>query len=241
MNPRLSLQSPALLVILALGVIACASPGKNRDRPAVPAVFPEGAIWEYSSGNEKRYQKFFAGGGLLLIGSTISDNRWYQTDSAICFSVAGGYAIYQGEFVDPQTIRGTARDRMNHTWDFEMALSRDPVLAEQYAHRETWEAGSPFPPFTRALRGPHEIRIKNPNPFSLITAIRGAEGGIDFNVPARDFNSVFIPAGAYEIYFTFSGEPDVLYRGDDFFLSDYGFEIEIAPVTDGNYSIHKVR
>jgi hypothetical protein len=245
MKGKKKFKSLTALVAAAALVISCGSSGKTRRGPEIP--FPEGSFWKYTDPYETRYQKFFAGGGLLLIDDISNDNSWYQDGPTIYFSINSGYVEYEGEWADSQTIRGSARDLMGETWDFEMTLETDPVLLEEYSHYEIWESGSVFPPFDWPLRGANEIRIRNPNAFSLLIAIRGdsgsAEGGgVDFNVPPSSFNSVFIPDGSYSIYFVFSYQPEILYKGDGFYLSEYGFEIEIAQPADGsgNYGIHRV-
>ena len=230
------------LVAAAALVISCGSSGKARRGPDIP--FPEGSFWKYTDQYGSRYQKFFAGGGLLVIDDISNDNNWYQEGPTVYFSIDSGYVEYEGEWADSQTIRGSARDLMGETWDFEMTMETDPVLLGEYGHHETWESGSVFPPFTWPLRGANEIRIINPNAFSLSVAIRGdsggaEDGGVDFNVPPSAFNSVFIPDGGYSIYFVFSYQSEIVYKGDGFYLSEYGFEIEVYPAVDGNYGIRR--
>ncbi|MDR1252834.1 MAG: hypothetical protein LBK62_11830 [Treponema sp.] len=236
------ISAACLLIMAAVMLISCGT-SRSARREIIP--FPEGTIWKYTDQSGTRYQKFFAGGGLLVLGDIVgNDNQWYQENSTLYFSINSGYAEYMGEFVDSQTIRGSAHDLMGETWNFEMTRETDPALLARYTHQETWENGSIFPRFTWPLRGINEIRVRNPNAFSLWVAIRGdsggaEDGGVDFHVPPSSFNSVFIPDGGYRIYFVFSYEPRVLYRGDGFYLADYGFEIDVVPDDNGNYGIHR--
>jgi hypothetical protein len=60
-------------------------------------------------------------------------------------------------------------------------------------------------------------------------------------VPSNGIASVHVPDGSYDIYFIYSSEPDALFRGDSFTLSENGVEIQIVKVVDGNYAIRRVK
>lgn len=231
------------VIILAVAAAVSCQTNAEAKRRMVNAPPLKGTIWLFAAQHHMWYQKFFTGGALFLINETAVNNTWAQTDSQVRFSINGGEISCEGEFLDAKTIKGTAHTSSGETWEFGLTRSADPALAERYAHRETWESTSPFPAFTTPLRGRNEVRVKNPNTFSAFAGIRDAaagSSGIDFNVPASGYNSVFIPDGDYEIFFAFSYEPGTLYRGDDISLSDNGFEIEILRAADGNYGIRRV-
>ena len=224
--------------VAALMTLSCLT-GGSSPRPVYSAPL-DGTIWLYADGQHIRYQKFFAGGALFLIDENSVNNNWRQRDSKVTFSINNGQTVYEGEFLDANTIKGTARSDIGTTWEFGLTRSVDPARAARFAHRETWERASPFPQFTGPLIGRNEVRIRNPNAFDVIAAIRSGHHGIDLNVSALGYNTVFIPDDDYEIYFTFSGDPNSLYQGDDFTLAGYGFEIDIVPAADGNYGIRRV-
>jgi hypothetical protein len=116
-----------------------------------------------------------------------------------------------------------------------------PVALPQSRPQTENQQRAGLPKFTTELKGGNEVRIRNPNEFSVQAALRSAAQGKDFNVPAKGSNSVFVPDGAYEIYFVYSNEPGALYRGDSFVLRQNGVEIQIVQVVGGNYSIHRVK
>jgi hypothetical protein len=86
-----------------------------------------------------------------------------------------------------------------------------------------------------------EVRVKNPNEFKVRVGLRSDGRGQDFIVTANGTDSVHVPNGRYDIYFQYSTEPDSLYQGDSFTLSDNGVEIQIVKIVNGNYGIRKVK
>ncbi len=102
-------------------------------------------------------------------------------------------------------------------------------------------SSSILPPFKNVLIGSNEVRIKNPNNFSVTVGLRSGRNGRDFQVVANGIASVFVPNGAYEIFFVYSDRPDDLFKGDDFSLKDNGVEIQITQVVGGNYGIQRVK
>ena len=85
------------------------------------------------------------------------------------------------------------------------------------------------------------MRVRNPNDFEVTVGLRTEKSGKDFQVASNSIASVFIPDGAYEIYFVYSSKPDALFKGDDFSLSKNGIEIKIVKVVGGNYGIKQVK
>lgn len=114
-----------------------------------------------------------------------------------------------------------------------------------------WEASSTekmtpktdylLPPFKSALKGNNEVRIRNPNSFTVTVGLRSGNGGKDFEVAANGTASVFVSDGKFETYFVYSNKPDALFKGDDFSLNDNGVEIQIVKVVGGNYGIRRVK
>lgn len=91
------------------------------------------------------------------------------------------------------------------------------------------------------LRGVIEVRVRNPNEFSVKVGLRSGGKGKDFSVSANGVKSVRVPNGSYDVYFQYSTDPDGLYQGDSFTLQNNGVEIQIVKVVNGNYGIRKVR
>jgi hypothetical protein len=98
-----------------------------------------------------------------------------------------------------------------------------------------------FPPKSGDLDGGREVRIRNPNNFTVEVALRSAGKGKDFTVEPRGSASVSVPDGRYEIFFHYSSEPDALYQGDSFTLRGNGVEIQLVRVPHGNYGIRRVK
>ncbi len=98
-----------------------------------------------------------------------------------------------------------------------------------------------LPPFESKLEGANEVRIRNPNTFSVVAGLRMRNKGIDFKVSAKGKASVFVPDGSYDIYFVYSSKPDALFQGDSFTLNGNGVEIQIVEVVGGNYGIRRVK
>ena len=98
-----------------------------------------------------------------------------------------------------------------------------------------------LPPYKSILRGPNEVRLKNPNDFGVTAGIRKGQYGTNFYIPANGRNSVYIPDGRYEIYFVYSSNPDGLFKGDSFTLVGNGVEIQIVKIVGGNYGIRRIK
>lgn len=98
-----------------------------------------------------------------------------------------------------------------------------------------------WPSFRGELAGRNEVRVTNPNDFTVKAGLRSDGRGKDFDVPANGQTSVRVPDGRYDIYFRYSTDPDGLYQGDSFTLKGNGVEIKIVKVVHGNYRIRKVK
>jgi hypothetical protein len=98
-----------------------------------------------------------------------------------------------------------------------------------------------WPRYSAVLAGANEVRITNPNEFTVKVGLRSSGKGKDLTVPASSTRSVYVPDGPYEIFFQYSSEPDSLYQGDRFTLAGNGVEIQIVKVVNGNYGIRKVK
>ena len=101
--------------------------------------------------------------------------------------------------------------------------------------------GKPLPPFKVELKGQNEVRIKNPNVFTVTVGLRSGNQGKDFEVTANGISSVYVPNGGYKIYFIYSNKSGALFQGDDFYLDNHGIEIKIVKVVGGNYGIKQVK
>jgi hypothetical protein len=98
-----------------------------------------------------------------------------------------------------------------------------------------------LPTFSVLLQGPNEVRIRNPNDFSVTAGIRSADRGKDVTIPANSTRSGYVPDGQYDIFFVYSDKPDALFQGDPFTLNGNGVEIHIVKVVNGNYGIRQVK
>jgi hypothetical protein len=98
-----------------------------------------------------------------------------------------------------------------------------------------------WPEFVDELAGGNEVRVQNPNDFSVKVGLRQQNKGKDFSVGANGTASVLAPDGRYDIYFQYSADPEGLYQGDSFTLAGNGVEIKIVKVVGGNYGIRKVK
>ena len=114
------------------------------------------------------------------------------------------------------------------------SLSNDPRAKTKPDKAQNW------PEMTAELNGRMEVRIKNPNEFKVKVGLRSDGKGKDFTVGANDTQSVSVPNGRYDIYFQYSTDPDGLYQGDSFTLTNNGVQIQIVKVIGGNYGIKKV-
>jgi len=98
-----------------------------------------------------------------------------------------------------------------------------------------------LPPYEVSLKGGNEVRVSNPNDFSVVSGVRNGKAGMNLHVPANGTASVFVPDGKYDIFFVYSNKPDALFQGDSFTLNDNGVEIRIVKVVGGNYGIRQVK
>ena len=98
-----------------------------------------------------------------------------------------------------------------------------------------------LPHFKKPLVGPNEVRVKNPNHFDVKVGLRDGDRGKNFEVAANGMASVFVPNGAYKIYFIYSNKPGALFQGNDFSLNNNGIEIQIVKVVGGNYGIRQIK
>ena len=98
-----------------------------------------------------------------------------------------------------------------------------------------------WPPYFGELQGSMEVRIRNPNDFKVRVGLRSEQKGRDFEVSANGVSSAYVPNGRYDIYLQYSSDPEGLYQGDSFTLSNNGVEIQIVKVVNGNYGIRKVK
>lgn len=89
--------------------------------------------------------------------------------------------------------------------------------------------------------GRDEVRVVNPNDFSVNVILKSGGRERAFAVPAGGRASAYVPDGAYEVFFEYSNEPASLYQGDGFSLAGDGVQISIVKVSSGNYGIRKVR
>jgi hypothetical protein len=98
-----------------------------------------------------------------------------------------------------------------------------------------------LPTFKEPAKGTREVRIVNPNDFSISVALISGQKGTHFSVKANGSASTYVLDGRYEVFFIYSSEPNSLYQGDTFALTGNGLQIPIVKVADGNYGIRKVK
>jgi hypothetical protein len=102
-------------------------------------------------------------------------------------------------------------------------------------------ANASLPSYSVELKGSNEIRIRNPNDFSVLAGVRSGDKGKDFKIPKQSVQSIKVPNGRYDIFFVYSNQPDALFQGDGFTLKNSGVEIHIVKVEGGNYDIRRVK
>lgn len=117
---------------------------------------------------------------------------------------------------------------------------RAPESAPSATPASASTAAAKWPAMSDELRGSMEVRVRNPNDFSVKVGLRSGGKDKDFAVTANGAKSVTVPNGDYDIYFQYSTDPDGLYQGDSFTLRNNGVEIQIVKVFNGNYGIRKV-
>jgi len=125
--------------------------------------------------------------------------------------------------------------------DIWVTIASSPIASFPRTEPKAQTKGG-LPPFkARIPAGNNEVRIRNPNGFSVRVGIRLADTGTDFAVGENATESVQVPDGKYEIYFVYSTQPNALYKGDGFTLKSNGVEIQIVKVVNGNYDIRLVK
>ena len=98
-----------------------------------------------------------------------------------------------------------------------------------------------LPAFKEKLVGNIPLQVKNPNSFAALTGVRSGRKGVNFNVPANDAFTVYLPNGTYDVYFVYSDRPDSLFQGDPITLYNNGMEIQLVQIVNGNYHIRQVK
>ena len=94
---------------------------------------------------------------------------------------------------------------------------------------------------TEGLTGDREVRISNPNAFSVSVSLRSNGKSADFTVPRFGSSAARVPDGHFDIFFQYSSEPGALYQGDPFTIDANSVEIQLLRATDGNFGIRRVR
>ncbi len=174
--------------------------------------------------------------------------------------VKGGRTYIKGRFLSPTQAEGTlwfpmvsfkAPDggQVEPCRQWKAVAPGEPAgSSKTAAPAEEGAASSPsgiaesvLPGFKGVLRGPNEVRIKNPNDFVVTAGLRSGGQGKDLTVPANGSASVFVPDGKYDIFFVYSNRPDALFQGDSFALDHNGVEIQVVKVVGGNYRIRQVK
>ncbi len=95
--------------------------------------------------------------------------------------------------------------------------------------------------FLAELAGGNKLSVTNPHPFTVTVLLRSGVKGLDLSVPAKQFKTVFVPDGNYNMFFIFGDRPKELYQGDSFALNGYGVEFRVASGVTNNYRIRKAR
>lgn len=96
-------------------------------------------------------------------------------------------------------------------------------------------------PYQRDARGFNEVRVRNPNEYTVTVMLRTGDSGLDFKVPPRSAKSAYVGTGRYDIYFVYSNDPSALYQGDSFTLNETYIELRLIGVSDGNYNVRRVK
>jgi hypothetical protein len=134
-------------------------------------------------------------------------------------------------------VRFTVPDGTKMSQEIDIGDVSVPLVSEEV----TEDKKSLLPTFSVLLQGPNEVRIRNPNDFSVTAGIRSADRGKDVTIPANSTRSGYVPDGQYDIFFVYSDKPDALFQGDPFTLNGNGVEIHIVKVVNGNYGIRQVK
>jgi len=99
---------------------------------------------------------------------------------------------------------------------------------------------SRLPRLTNVLSGRHEVRVRNPNAYTVYAGVRDGGAGGNFEVPPNGVASTYMPDGEYDMYFVRSDKPSTLFRGDRIRLHGNGVEITLVAIENGNYAIQEV-
>jgi hypothetical protein len=102
-----------------------------------------------------------------------------------------------------------------------------------------------FPPFREDFKSTStypspDVRIRNPNAFSVLVGIRSGKKGTDREVLPQDTKSFSLPVSNYDIYFVFSNNPNTLVKGDRLKLKD-NVEIELSKDLTGKYNTQPLK
>jgi hypothetical protein len=215
--------------------IVLQAPDFGADRKI--AIGPKTRIVEAQNGiSWADFRKTLKAGDVITVSSADPDGNALLKRGTQTY---GATSIRRGYITNDET--GTPRDDLGNKID-------DIFTAAQgKANKAPADVGSQpghWPPMKGTLAGKKEVRVRNPNEFSVKVGLRGLgsnEGkGKDFTVPKGGTTSVFVPGGSYDIYFQYSTDPDGLYQGDRFSIDADGVEIKIVKVVNGNFGIRKV-
>ncbi len=121
----------------------------------------------------------------------------------------------------------------------DLVTLNEPVIVAESTNRS--KPASSLPRFKEELRGTNQVQIVNPNKFSVEVRLRSGNKGANFTVAPERTESVFVGDGCYEVYFVYSNQPKVLYRGESVSLHGSGVRIKLVQVAGGNYSIRKAQ
>lgn len=158
--------------------------------------------------------------------------EWWGAYTRQRLSEAGADFIVIGEDPSLPTNSSTATPR---------PPSR-PTAPPSQAGPQPPERPASLPPAQLSLTGRNEIRVTNPNAYGVQVQIRTGSMASNFEVLPRGTAATRGPSGHYQIFFIYSNEPEALYQGDDFDLSDgEGIEIQLVRQVGGNYGVRRVR
>jgi hypothetical protein len=122
------------LAALALGLtlfsIGCSTTSPSSIETTVVDI--SDSRWTLSFHNPKFGKKefdlvFYADGklGYLSPANTTPDNDfWEQIGNKVILKVNYGFAIYEGELINPNTLAGTATSKTGGTWEWKASRKR---------------------------------------------------------------------------------------------------------------------
>jgi hypothetical protein len=114
----------ALAVIFTLFTSGCVTTSTPADQTATFDIVD--SSWTLSFHNQKFGKKEFdlvfhdtGKLGYLSPHNTTPDNDlWEQHGNKVILKVNNGFAIYEGEFVDENTLSGTAKSKTGGSWEW---------------------------------------------------------------------------------------------------------------------------